>query len=556
MHRIVVAGDGTAVVDALVERLAASPVFADCRRVPPGKDPDEADCDTLVYVAEDLGGGPAVEVAAAVLERLAGGVRHLVVLSSAAVHVPSAHHPGFVAEDRPASRRHRNRIAERWRELERLALAAVARDAVEGGAGVLTVLRPTAIVAAGNGYFSRLLAGRWAFPLPGFDPTLQLMSLEDVASATVRVVEAGTGDDYRGGVYHLAPGGVVPLRTALRAAGVRRLPLPYPLQWLARGLFATSGRAAPVDRLAYVSHSWTVSDEAARRRFSWRPERSSVAALRELGAATVAEEPDDFGMDRAYIARLGRTLFRFLHDVWWRVEWRGLERVPRAGRAVLAGVHRGHQPYDGVMALHLLVRELGRYPRFLIHPTLVKFSFLAPFMFKCGGVPANRENAAWVLERDRLLAIFPEGIRGAFTMYRDAYRLGSYGSAEYVRIALRHRAPIVPFATVGSAEIFPILGRIDWRWFQRVTEWPFLPITPTMSTVPLPSKWHTWFLEPVEIEDYPRAAADDPAAVREIDLEVRRRIEAAIAEMLRRRKSIFWGSILSSEGDREPAPSP
>jgi 1-acyl-sn-glycerol-3-phosphate acyltransferase len=211
------------------------------------------------------------------------------------------------------------------------------------------------------------------------------------------------------------------------------------------------------------------------------------------------------------------------------------------------------------MALHLLVQNLRRYPRFLIHPGLIKFPFLFNYMTKLGGIIACQENAAYVLERDEMLGVFPEGIRGAFALYRDAYKLGKFGRDEYVKIALRHRAPIIPFITIGSAEIFPILTKIDWGWWKRATEWPAFPITPTfpfLPPIPLPAKWHTQFLPPIHIEQrYPPEAAGDPAMVRAISREVRTSMEEAIAEMLRRRKSIFYGSIFTGEPSYEGRPS-
>jgi 1-acyl-sn-glycerol-3-phosphate acyltransferase len=199
------------------------------------------------------------------------------------------------------------------------------------------------------------------------------------------------------------------------------------------------------------------------------------------------------------------------------------------------------------MALYALVQRVGRIPRFLIHPSLTKFPFLSDFITKLGGIMACQENGDYVLERDELLGVFPEGIRGAFTMYKRAYVLGNFGRDEYVRMALRHRAPILPFVTVGSAEIYPILGRIDWGWFKRYTEWPFLPVT---NPFPLPSKWHTRFLPAMHVElSYPPEAAEDPAVVRTISLEVRQRMQAAVDEMLLQRRSIFAGTIFD-----KPAP--
>jgi 1-acyl-sn-glycerol-3-phosphate acyltransferase len=261
---------------------------------------------------------------------------------------------------------------------------------------------------------------------------------------------------------------------------------------------------------------------------------------------------DRFGQDKDYIDAYGASLFRFLSEFYWRIETDGVACVPAAGRAVLAGPHRGFMPFDGVMLLHLIAQSRRRYVRFLIHPSLVKFPFLFNFMTKLGGIPACRENADWVLQQDEIAGIFPEGIHGAFTPYRDAYRLGKFGRDEFVRIALRNRAPIVPFATVGSAEIFPILGKIRWPWWERWTDWPYFPITATfpVAPVPLPSKWHVRFLSAMHVEhDYPPEAATNARVVREISRAVRARIQSAIDDMVARRRWIFFGSIFKRGTD-------
>ncbi|MCP4661398.1 MAG: NAD(P)H-binding protein, partial [bacterium] len=553
MSKVTIIAEPDALTERLVKHLAESESIAGCQALSPAADDLAArlgECDAVVYAAAHTTGRRELPAAAAELaERVlaqcaAAGVGHLILLSSAAVNEASHHHAGLVSEDRLSPARFGNAIPGRWLEIER-----VARETFEGSESVLTVLRPAAVVVpGGRNYQSRLFAGPVAFTPAGYDPTLQLLHPDDLAEA----VRCAVGNS-RGGIYNVAPAGVIPLRKALRAAGTWRVPAPHWLHRMKRWGLAPLGLAASTDQLQYVRYPWTVSADNIDRELDFRPARSSaeaVEAMRRRARPAAAAEFDDFGMDKHYIARLGKTFFRFLHDFWWRIEFKGLEHIPREGRAVLTGIHRGHQPWDAVMTLHLLVRELGRYPRFLIHPTLVKFPFLAPYMIKCGGMHACLENAAYVLDRDQLLGVFPEGIRGAFSLYRDAYKLRKFGRDEFVKMALRHRAPIVPYVTVGSAEIFPIFANFNWGWWKRFTEWPYFPITPTMSLMPLPSKWHTVFLEPIHVEEqYPPEAADDLATVRAISAEVRSRIEAAIAEMLERRKSIFWGSIF------EPAAS-
>jgi 1-acyl-sn-glycerol-3-phosphate acyltransferase len=473
--------------------------------------------------------------------RAAGRVPRAVLLASAAVHAPHHHNLGYVSESYRSQGS--NPVAGAWAELE-------ARFASRLPEAERIVLRPAPVAAPdGNDFFSRLLSGRAAVVPPGFDPALQLLAPEDLAAAVACAVERGAG---KPGAYFVAPRGAVPVRGALRLAGVRRLPL----RWLDRGGWS-----------GYLRHNWTVSGSRIETELGFVPRTTSAEAVLAAfgkGETAAAAEFDDFGLDAGYIAAYERTLFRFLHDFYWRIEYQGLEHVPEQGRAVLTGMHRGFMPWDGVMALVGVHRAVGRIPRFLIHPCLIKPPFLANYMTKLGGILACQENADWVLGNEGLLGMFPEGIHGAFTPYRVAYRLGKFGRDEYVKMALRNRAPIVPFVTVGSAEIYPILGRLDWKWVKRATEWLYLPLCPNfpLPGLPLPSKWHTRFLEPMHVEQqYAPAAADDPGVVRAISREARARMQAAIDEMLARRKSIFRGSVFDREGaggagTREEAATP
>jgi len=483
----------------------------------------------VVVFRPRLAPGGAVPDLATAADDLAGWARRrparLVLLSSAAALDPSHHNPGFVAESyRPEGA---NPVARAWRELE--ALAAAKLPAAER-----IVLRPAPVAAREEGDFiARRLAGAVALVPPGYDPALQFLSPADLSAAVRCAVEHGAG---RPGLFHVAPRGTVPLRTALRLAGVRRVPLAW------------AGGGGELD---YLRHNWTVSGARIERELGFVPTATSVeAVLSAFGeAGQTSPEPDDFGLDLDYIAAYERTLFRFLHDLYWRVEVEGIENVPQEGRGVLTGVHRGFMPWDGVMALVAIRRSQGRVPRFLIHPCLVKPPFLANYITKLGGLVANQENADWVLRRGGLLGMFPEGIHGAFTLYRDAYKLGKFGRDEYVRMALRNRAPLIPFVTVGSAEIYPIWGRLDWKWVTRATEWLFLPLGPNFPFpgLPLPSKWHTRFLEPMPVhEAYGPEAADDSGVVHSISGEVRARMQAAIDDMLAHRKSIFFGSLQTS----------
>src|SRR5260370_34148696 len=205
-------------------------------------------------------------------------------------------------------------------------------------------------------------------------------------------------------------------------------------------------------------------------------------------------------------------------------------------------MHRGFMPWDGVMVLNQLVQKAGRFPRFLTHTGLLKVPFIANFVTKLGGVIACQESADRVLESGELLGVFPEGVQGAFTPYRDAYKLKSFGRNAFVKIALRHRVPIIPFVTVGSAETFPIFATIKSRRWTRYSDWPCLPLsTVPILPVPLPSKWHMQFLPAIHLgEQYPREAAQDASVLKAISLEVRTRIHQPVNERTRNPRPRFF----------------
>lgn len=574
MARVLVIDDRDGIAELVVKSLSESPLVELCLRAPQQEDgyaghlsggcagllKDEG-IDTVIYsppLSRRNWMTPDLEDAESVFQQCSRmAIKKFILLSSAMIYGASPHNQGFISESRMILRADKQPIIRGWFDLEALAVAYMGQ--LSGQAIELNILRPAALlVPGGNDYFSRLFRSRIAVVLPGHDPTIQLLSPVDLAGAVRCVLEKGSG-----GVFNVAPKGVITLRAALQLAEAKRIPASRLVQRVARSTLTPWGLADPIDQLEYIRYSWTISNQKITRDLRWTPHRSSVEALRDFRVAETGYlrsdkvpslEFDDFGMDPHYIAAFSRTLFKFLHDRYWRVEIQGLHHVPRSGRAVLVGVHRGFMPWDAVMMLHLVAWKLRRYVRFLIHPGLIKFPFLFNFHTKLGGVIACQENADWVLKHDEMVGIFPEGIRGAFRLYRDAYELGKFGRDEFVKLALRHQAPIIPFVTVGSAEIFPILKKLDWGWWKRHTEWPFFPLTPTwpLLPVPLPSKWHTQFLEPIHLENhYPPEAADDPAIVHAISQDVRCRMQEAINSMLRRRKSIFYGSVFEGREGSE-----
>jgi 1-acyl-sn-glycerol-3-phosphate acyltransferase len=255
-------------------------------------------------------------------------------------------------------------------------------------------------------------------------------------------------------------------------------------------------------------------------------------------------EEDDWGFDEEFVETVF-PFFEFLYERWWRVKTTGIQHVPAHGRALLASNHAGILPWDATMISFGIQREhpLPRYPRFLVLNWAYDLPFISVAMRKVGGVVASPYNAIQLLQRDELVAVFPEGIKGAGKPFSERYRLQRFGRGGFVEIALQTRSPIVPVAVVGSEEIYPKLG--DSGVAARLLGAPYFPLTPTFpwlgpfGAVPLPSKWRIEFCEPIPTDEYGPKAAEDRTLVFELSERVRETIQEKLYDNLVKRGPAF-----------------
>jgi 1-acyl-sn-glycerol-3-phosphate acyltransferase len=284
--------------------------------------------------------------------------------------------------------------------------------------------------------------------------------------------------------------------------------------------------------------------EALTRGAGALPRDARETLLRILDRMEGDYTEDEWGFDEDF-AELVEPFFAFLYESWWRVKVDGAERVPAHGRALLTSNHAGILPWDATMISMALLREhpLPRYPRFLVLNWAFDLPWVSAGMRKVGGVVASPFNAMRLLEQDQLVAVFPEGVKGAGKAYSERYRLQRFGRGGFVEIALRTGAPIVPVAVVGSEEIYPKVAEIPA--VARLIGAPYFPVTPTfpllgpLGIVPLPSKWRIEFLEPIETASYGPDAAEDRALVLELSERVRGEIQQALYANLVRRGPAF-----------------
>jgi 1-acyl-sn-glycerol-3-phosphate acyltransferase len=283
---------------------------------------------------------------------------------------------------------------------------------------------------------------------------------------------------------------------------------------------------------------------AAAGALSSLPREVRQALDRALQRAAGEYSEDEWGFDEEFAVAL-RPALDFLYDYWWRVETTGVTNVPSTGRAMLVANHAGILPWDGTMVSLAIQREHPhpRFPRFLVLDWAFTLPFVSVAMRKVGGVVASPYNASRLLQEDELVAVFPEGAKGAGKDFSERYRLQRFGRGGFVEIALRAGAPIIPVAVVGSEEIYPKVG--ESRLLARAIGAPYFPITPTfpllgpLGTIPLPSKWRIEFGAPIRTDTFGEAAADDRALVFELSERVREEIQRMVYENLVRRGSAF-----------------
>ena len=482
---------------------------------------------------------------------LASGVRRFVLRSHAVAYGVSMKNPGLLDEGRN-SLLPKESLDRRWLQAEEAVLSAAGtKDHAMSTAAV----RLVSILDQEEGDpVTRMLLGKVTVCMAGYDPQLQFLSLSDASECLASAVCSDAP-----GVFNGSGPGTVPSKAALRASVPVRLPVNGALQKPLRTILWKSGIVElPGEALDRVKYNWTVSADKAAKELGFRARQTSSQALREFlrsqgrgRPGRIKEEYDEFGLNPEYIARRN-WWFNFLCRIYWRAEAEGLENIPSEAPALLVANHRGFMPFDGVVHRHTILMAKRRHIRFLVIPSLFKFPFLSDFLVRQGGVVASQTNTQKLFARKDLVGIFPEGINGAFRMYKGAYRLGDMSRNHFAKMAIENGVPIIPSATIGHVEIFPILYKVHSSLVVRQTGWPFLPITPTfpLLPVPLPSKWHIRYLEPIPVNGYGSADAADPKAVNDLAARVVSVMQRNIDEMLGRRKHVFFGNIFDRPADR------
>jgi 1-acyl-sn-glycerol-3-phosphate acyltransferase len=276
-------------------------------------------------------------------------------------------------------------------------------------------------------------------------------------------------------------------------------------------------------------------------------EQQVAAALRFLRRRLEGTyQVDDFGFDRELTRDLLLPALRPLYEKWFRVEVHGIENVPDVGGALIVANHSGTVALDSLMTQVALAdhHPAHRELRMLGADLVFSLPFVGTLARRAGHTLACNPDAERLLGEGQLVGVWPEGFKGIGKPYTERYRLQRFGRGGFVSAALRTGTPIIPTSIVGAEEIYPIVS--DAKLLARLLGLPYFPITPTfpwlgpLGMVPLPSKWHIEFGEPIPTDVFTEGAADDPMLMFNLTDQVRETIQHTLYKLLMQRRSIFF----------------
>jgi 1-acyl-sn-glycerol-3-phosphate acyltransferase len=228
------------------------------------------------------------------------------------------------------------------------------------------------------------------------------------------------------------------------------------------------------------------------------PDEAVEARVGRLELPFNAFGVDPYGISRHHLA-LALGVLTFFYRRYFRVRCRGIENIPARGRAMLVGNHSGGVAIDGAMVITsaFLEKEPPRLVQGMADKFLNRFPFLSLWTSRTGQFTGLPEHALRLLEDGRLLLVFPEGARGTAKLYRQRDTLVDFGTG-FMRLALRTRTPVVPFAFLGGGSALPTV--YNAYTLGRLLGVPYVPLTPWLLPLPLPARLEVRYGAPLHFE--------------------------------------------------------
>jgi 1-acyl-sn-glycerol-3-phosphate acyltransferase len=250
--------------------------------------------------------------------------------------------------------------------------------------------------------------------------------------------------------------------------------------------------------------------------------------------------------------------FSFLFDKYFRCEIEGLDNVPEEGAAIIFGNHSGstYTLEAGMLAVALMRRYGFDHPLYVLcHKAFFDVPKLRQWFLDFGCVLASRDVASNVLRRGGQFVVFPGGDRDSHKPFRERHKVDFFGHAGFIRMSLKERVPLVPFAHVGTHETIFVLSRGErlaralrlkrltgLAVFPLVLSFPFgLSLGPIFPAIPLPSKFSMKLLPPVKLWEMGWDDPDNPEHIEQSLAYLTGEVQTAVSELAAARRRPVLG---------------
>jgi 1-acyl-sn-glycerol-3-phosphate acyltransferase len=256
------------------------------------------------------------------------------------------------------------------------------------------------------------------------------------------------------------------------------------------------------------------------------------------------EEPDH-DLIRACI-----PLLRVLEKLF-RVEIYGLENMPK-GKALVVGNHNAGLTFISpfFLGIEWYIATDGKDSlRPLGHDAMMNFPLLGHLLKAVGVIRASHHSAEKAFAAGKKVLVYPGGSYEAFRPFCDRNKVDFGGRTGYVKLALRHKVPIVPVMHLGDHETFIVLHRgqeiaefIGLKKYLRSDACPIFFGMPwglgfgPIFHLPLPSKFVIEIGKPISLARYRKKDITNPKVIREIDEKVQGRIQEMMDKRAKERK--------------------